>query len=560
MYMCMYTHIRYMWLSVSANPRTVAVFSCQGCGRKFGTNADPRQIPTHCRNCQSPSNEDGMVLTDITEHHHDDTESPILSSTPMLTSARKQLKQRVSKRGKLQPLICKLCGISFFYRRCMFRHLRETHGPVINYNNLQQYIEMESNTSQGQAGTPSASEPSSLNVTVGSDIRQDGDFSVMTSGDQLSLDQSNNDSVSVSAASIINAVQDQTILEQAALLLQSQSDPDSQDQSRENLLESSDKNAEGDGPFREFKCTICGKAFDRPYRLTRHLEIHDPNRPRIPCNYCTKSFTRKDSLESHIKTIHASVHPYTCTHDSCSRTFATRSMYLNHLKVHGESKPYHCQECTESFTLLAELKEHLKKAHPENEDIRCNECFKVCVSTTSLTEHKLNDHRFECEICGKLFARLAYLQVHVKVHSGESKFNCRFCSEGFDSIYAYRQHMKTHPEYKRVINVFPCHACDKSFIEPNELVAHYQTEEHRQKAASVGAPTGPSIALSMMEGELSMSDLVQHVVMGESDEMMQGIVEAQTSYEVSSQEAQDSDIIQNIVDSTANTYTEVTSQ
>lgn len=548
--------------------RTVAVFTCHGCNRKFATNTEPGQIPSHCRNCRSAGAPSTTIhISNVTTGPQGITvmtsPSPILSSTPLMVSAHKQLKQRVSKRGKLNPLICRLCGVSFFYRRCMFRHLRENHESGVDVNDMQQYIEIVQPSSQDGPPSPSSSHPSSLDVTIGSELAGQNDFSLHaanTSGlnsdnSQESLPESLDVSgVSTSAASFIEAAAQSLHAVEQALLSQHDVRASSQDDNHRldddtptslltqmNSTETTQEmdigrvklttQAEVGSTFREYKCTICNKAFDRPYRLTRHLEIHDPNRPRIPCNYCTKSFTRKDSLESHIKTVHAAVHPYTCTHETCGRTFATRSMYLNHQKVHGESKPYHCQECDGSFTLLADLKDHLKKSHSENEELRCSECFRVCLSQEDLETHKVSDHRFECEICGKIFARLAYLQTHVKVHNGESKFNCRFCSDGFNSIYAYRQHMKTHPEYRRIINVFPCHACNKTFQDPNDLVAHYQTQEHREKAIAMGSPIGPSTALSMMEGDLSvMSDLVTHVVMGGSDDMIHNIVDTQGTY------------------------------
>ena len=531
---------------------TVAVFTCHSCQRMFGTNAEPGQTPTHCRKCQPNATSTSSNVV---------SPSPLLNSTSLLTEARKQLKKRVSKRSKLNPMVCRLCGISFFYRRCMLRHLRENHAPIIDHNRLDDYIEIVPSNSQDDTNS---SQSGSLDVTIESQLEDQSDFgstanttsvSVLNSGNHDNLSQPLDISVTSSSANFIDATaqslqaveqvllssqesvqshQGNNGLEDSSTLLSHISPTDSSDIDIGGVkVTTTVRTTDTGSTFREYKCTICNKAFDRPYRLTRHLEIHDPNRPRIPCNYCTKAFTRKDSLESHIKTVHTSVHPYTCTHETCNRTFSTRSMYLNHQKVHGETKPYHCQECEESFTLLAELKDHLKKIHSETEECRCTECFKVCLSLEDLERHKMYDHRFECEVCGKIFARLAYLQVHVKVHNGQSKFNCRFCSDGFNSIYAYRQHMKTHPEYRRVINAFPCHACNKVFNDPSDLITHYQTEEHKEKAATIGTPVGTSTALSMMEGDLSvMNDLVTQVVMNDSEDMIHNIVDSQGTYNV----------------------------
>lgn len=520
----------------------MAVFTCRGCQKTFGTNTDQGQMPNFCRKCRESSATSGSALFPKVSL------TPILNSTPI--SPAKQVKRRVSKRAKLNALVCRLCGINFFYRRCMMRHLRENHAPVIDVNNLEQYMEELPTNSLPLPSSPS-SQPSSLDIAtcMGSELVGESNFDLSVSSSSadnsnviIAVTQSNSEhtssvAVATPTSRFITAQSLQPV-EHVILSSSQNSEQDSHDLERlEVELNPSTTEIDLDGmkvtttvkvsetgaAFREYKCSVCNKAFDRPYRLTRHLEIHDPNRPRLPCSYCSKSFTRKDSLESHIKSVHASVHPYTCTHETCNRSFATRSMYLNHLKVHGESKPYHCQECEESFSLLAELKEHLKKEHPENEDSRCSECFKVCVSQDDLQQHKICSHRFECEICGKVFSRLAYLQVHVKVHDGQAKLNCRFCTEGFDSLYAYRQHMKTHPEYRRVINVFPCNTCNKIFQDPDDLYSHYQSEEHKEKATSIGSSTF-STTLSITEGDLSaMNDLVTHIVMNESDDIINNI-------------------------------------
>ena len=447
----------------------------------------------------------------------------------------------------MNPLVCQLCGISFFYRRCMMRHLRENHAGLVDVTNLDQYVEIQqvpsdemSNKEDSGAASPQSS---SLNVTIGSELGSHdvtSNFNMDQSQSSMGvsgLDSIDEELASNSAGDSLMDNASRAILEQANAILANQADASESLSNMASLLSESDVNdlpsvpktssgEAGVNPranFREFKCTICDKCFDRPYRLTRHLEIHDPNRPRIPCSYCNKNFTRKDSLESHIRTVHTPVQPFTCPQENCSRTFSTRSMYLNHLKVHGEAHPYRCLECTESFSHLAELKDHLKKIHPDTEELRCSECFKVAASQEELVQHKLSEHRFECEICGKIFARIAYLQVHVKVHNGEAKFNCRYCSEGFNSIYSYRQHMRKHPEYRRNVNVYPCHACNMTFRDPSELVSHYQTPDHREKAAAVVSPPGNSAALSIMEGELSVGDLVTNA-MNESEELMHSIV------------------------------------
>ena len=94
-------------------------------------------------------------------------------------------------------------------------------------------------------------------------------------------------------------------------------------------------------PSYRYNCTICSKTFDRPYRLQRHLQIHNPNRPRVQCQFCDRSFTRIDTLENHVKSLHSNERPFKCTFEGCDKSFPLNSALVHHLKVH-----VHMRRCT----------------------------------------------------------------------------------------------------------------------------------------------------------------------------------------------------------------------
>ena len=83
----------------------------------------------------------------------------------------------------------------------------------------------------------------------------------------------------------------------------------------------------------KYVCPTCGKPFDRPYRLQRHLQIHNPNRPKVSCHLCDKSFTRVDTLENHMKCLHSNDRPFKCTFAGCPKSFPLQSALVHHLKV-----------------------------------------------------------------------------------------------------------------------------------------------------------------------------------------------------------------------------------
>ena len=434
---------------------------------------------------------------------------PTYSSTPIF-----QKPGRGGKRGNIPPMSCKICNVSFHYKRCLFRHLKENHSGI-DVNNLQKYIDGASNQ---PVKKPKMGEDSSLCVNIGSDVHSSiGDSSGHSESGLVSL-------VDPSMGRVVA--------------------PSSEGLGTEPLLSSDALSLEGDlasglpfnqsltddskiKPGSQFICTSCSKVFDRPYRLQRHMQIHNPNRPRVSCEICDRTFTRLDTLENHMKCLHTEERPFRCAVESCNKTFPTQSTLFHHQKTHTNGKPYNCNECDMSFALLSEYKQHIKDSHADTQDVRCSECYKVFVSAAEVDKHKMAEHRLECEICGKTFARLAYLKMHVQIHDGDNLFNCQFCSTGFDTEYAYKQHLRIHPEYQTARRTFHCQVCEKVFQHPSNLMAHYHSQKHRERTSGLDINT--SSILSTIEGsDLSqeMGALVDEVTMSsDEDSLIQSIAD-----------------------------------
>ncbi len=494
----------------------VVISTCTSCSRKFATQRSNQGLPLLCKNCRQnplPTPLAGMAGTLVA------VATPVHSSTPT------KLVKPVSsgKRSNLPPLLCKLCGICFHYRRCLLRHLRENHTGV-DINNLPAYIEIGSvgtpeqegkrkrkheREKAGQEESLPVSQTSSLNVTVGTDIisGEEGDAA-------LGSDEEDSD-IAAGANSSLDAEGEEEgegkAVGEVGILEGTGSSPTVE--TRKAIV------TEGSLLKERFACLVCSKIFDRPYRLQRHMQIHDPNRPRVSCHICDRSFTRYDTLEGHIKSSHSEDRPFRCSHEGCTKSFPTQSALTHHLRAHLDGKPYRCTECDTAFALLGQYKQHMREGHPETYNLRCSECFRVFPDTQSLTQHKQLEHRVECEICGKLFARLGYLQFHAELHNGSSLFNCRYCKAGFDSEQAYKNHVKVHPEAHRPRKLYQCQLCEVSFHQASGLVAHYRTQEHRDKANALGVSGS---LLNTIEADISdMSALVDEVTMageGNGDE------------------------------------------
>lgn len=165
-------------------------------------------------------------------------------------------------------------------------------------------------------------------------------------------------------------------------------------------------------------CEICGKEFDKAYRLLRHANVHNPENRPFSCEICHHRFQSETSLVRHA-----------IVHSDLIIDYTT-------LIQPTDNREFKCSECEKVFTKQESLSSHLKthKAEMSQKEFKCDYCPKVFKKLNLLTRHarqhdELKIH--QCNICFKTFALNSQLIDHINRHRGIKAHVCSVCNKGF---------------------------------------------------------------------------------------------------------------------------------
>lgn len=245
-------------------------------------------------------------------------------------------------------------------------------------------------------------------------------------------------------------------------------------------------------------CLRCREAFATKGELKAHPclrpegeqegEGGPPPRPkRHQCSICLKAFARPWSLSRH-RLVHSTDRPFVCP--DCGLAFRLASYLRQHRRVHG------------ALSLLAPLPTAGKKDDkasggrnsgkgPEGgEGAECGAAPEGGESgqnggDVAPARPPAGEPRFWCTECGKGFRRRAHLRQHGVTHSGARPFQCVRCQREFKRLADLARHAQVHAGGPAP---HPCPHCPRRFSRAYSLLRHQRCHRAElERAAALQA-------------------------------------------------------------------------
>ncbi|XP_029141616.1 zinc finger protein 3-like [Protobothrops mucrosquamatus] len=137
---------------------------------------------------------------------------------------------------------------------------------------------------------------------------------------------------------------------------------------------------------RIYKCSYCGKSFEKSLDLVTHERAHIGEKI-YRCSHCEKRFSHWIDLLTH-KRNHQGEKPHQCELD-CPKCHRQRTFPRAPRRAPPGEQACQCPVCGERFSWKSNLIRH-RRIHTGEKPYRCTECGKSYTRKTALDRHKRN--------------------------------------------------------------------------------------------------------------------------------------------------------------------------
>nr|KAG5695156.1 hypothetical protein BaRGS_030202 [Batillaria attramentaria] len=197
---------------------------------------------------------------------------------------------------------------------------------------------------------------------------------------------------------------------------------------------------------------MCGDSLSSSDELSAHIADHEKLFPYF-CALCDANFCEGRLLKMHVASCHTVEQSLQC--QMCGMYFKQRGSLATHAKYCRQAPA--CVVCSQRFPTGADLEKHYY-SHTEEEraaadTLACTDCGEVFLSTIQLKEH-LKTHGdlrpYGCDTCGATFTQQRSLDKHRQLHRRQQDCRCEICGVQLLTRSGYMAHKRGHKNMETI--------------------------------------------------------------------------------------------------------------
>ncbi|XP_065426210.1 zinc finger protein 184-like isoform X2 [Chrysemys picta bellii] len=134
------------------------------------------------------------------------------------------------------------------------------------------------------------------------------------------------------------------------------------------------------------------------------------------------------------------------TQERPEENFSSIPDLVTHDRINLEETRYTCSECRKIFSQRSYLIRH-QRIHTGEKPYTCSECGKSFTWSSHLIRHcriHTGEMPYTCSECGKSFYGRSQLITHSRIHTGEKPYTCSECRKSFNDSSTLIRHQKIH--------------------------------------------------------------------------------------------------------------------